>query len=78
MDLKIVSTDKIQEYHRVKKIILPGFKGHTTILSGHAEAFLLLREGKVIAKTEDKKIHIVNIDSPAQFYIKKGRAIIIL
>ncbi len=47
MTCKIVSPQQMQQYDAVNLIALPAYRGRMDVLTGHAEAFVLLVEGTI-------------------------------
>lgn len=58
-------------------ITLPTFNGRVQLLPGHAEAFILLREGDVVLRLADGQRRIVRING-GECHVKKDAAVIIL
>lgn len=75
MQCFIISAKNKQPFEKVQSITLPAFSGELQILPGHAESFIVLRQGKIILK--NKKINAINIEEGI-CYIKDDIATIIL
>jgi F0F1-type ATP synthase epsilon subunit len=43
----VTSKEGTKEYGELKSVTLPGYTGQMQILSGHAEAFMLLQDGDI-------------------------------
>ncbi len=72
----ITSSAKTTVYENVKSITLPAYYGETEILPGHAEAFILLKEGDIVIELPGKNERI-KIEG-GEFYVKDDKTIIIL
>jgi len=73
----ITSPKKTTVYKKVQSIMLPTFSGQIQILPGHAESFILLREGNISLrqlKKENKIIQNIN----GECHIKNNVVTIIL
>lgn len=51
MQCLIVSSESKQEFRKIKSITLPAFSGELQILPGHAESFIILRQGEIILES---------------------------
>ena len=73
----ITSPKKTIVYKNVLDITLPALSGQMQILPGHAESFILLREGNISLRQLNKKSEIIqNING--ECYIKNDVVTIIL
>lgn len=54
----VMSFEKTNIYEGARSVSLPAYLGRLQILSGHAEAFFLLREGDIVIRKQngEKKI----------------------
>jgi F0F1-type ATP synthase epsilon subunit len=51
MRCTVVSPHKTLEFQRVISATLPAWRGQMEILTGHAEAFIILQKGEIVLKT---------------------------
>jgi F0F1-type ATP synthase epsilon subunit len=73
----ITSPKKTTVYKKVQSIILPALSGQMQILPGHAESFILLREGNISLRQLNKENEIIqNING--ECHIKDNEVVIIL
>ncbi len=70
-------TAKTNVYENLKAVTLPTFSGEAQILSGHAEAFMILEKGTVVLENSDGKKDVIQIDG-GSCYIKNDEIAIIL
>ncbi len=74
----ITSYQQTTVYNNVKSVTLPTPSGEMQVLSGHAESFILLRQGDILLKQatgkQNKTVHVVQ----GECYIKKDSILIVL
>jgi len=73
----ITSVKNTTVYSDIKNIILPAFSGYMEILSGHAEAFVMLKKGEIILRSLNQADQNIKIDG-GEFYFKDNVATIVL
>jgi F0F1-type ATP synthase epsilon subunit len=49
----ITSTEKTEQYAGVRQVRLPAYKGEMQVLPGHAEMFVILRNGDLVLRQSD-------------------------
>ena len=73
----ITSPKKTAVYKNLESVALPAFYGRMQILPGHAESFVVLREGFILLRQPGGKTDSVEI-SGGECHIKDNRALVIL
>jgi F0F1-type ATP synthase epsilon subunit len=61
LNCKILSPQKIKQYRDFKSMVLPAWSGQLQILQGHAEIFMLLKEGTISIKKGTGEEEIIQI-----------------
>jgi len=77
IDCTIISSQKKKHYEKVRSVTLQSFSGQVQILSGHAEAFLLLQSGDAVVRYLSDEKEVIPILG-GECYIKDNNVIIIL
>lgn len=57
MQALIISPQDKKSFAELKSIILPAFAGELQVLPGHAESFIMLKQGEIILQGQGKIIH---------------------
>jgi F0F1-type ATP synthase epsilon subunit len=73
----ITSPEETKHYDLVQKVTLPAFFGKAQILPGHAEAFLLLKEGDVVIQSIEEQKKSIQING-GECYIDGSSVVVIL
>lgn len=73
----VISPQKSKVYKNVQSIAVPAFWGRAQILSGHAEAFLMLNQGAVVLWLPGAKQETFQI-STGECYVKDNKVTVIL
>jgi F0F1-type ATP synthase epsilon subunit len=77
MSCTIVSPQKTTQYFDLENLVLPAFLGEMQVLPGHAEAFILLKKGKIIFNADSDSKTMLEI-AEGECHIKDDKIIIIL
>ncbi len=75
---QITSIDNSTSYNNLQSITLPANKGELEILTGHAEAFVLLKTGNIILEKQTGSKEEIKVDTDGGCYIKDNKVNIIL
>jgi F0F1-type ATP synthase epsilon subunit len=73
----ITSPKKTTPYRELQSVVLPAFSGEMQVLAGHAESFVLLKEGDIIFNYQNGQKEALKIEG-GECHIKNNNAIVII
>ena len=73
----ITSPQKTVIYKKAESVTLPALSGEMQVLPGHIESFIILKQGNIIFKQNNKKDTTVQIQK-GQCYVKRDEMLIVL